>query len=451
MNQAVAFIGRVIYGARNGFAHIASALKKTGKSFKLVLVESDPLPVARELEEKGYKPVILYGLSTPVFLEFALEVARAASRYPVVAGGPHAEGAYWQLLRLGVEAAVVGDGEAAMEGLALYYQGEADISDVPNIAHMSNGRPRVNRQVLVDLDDYEPYSVEHGLFPPIEIMRGCTHRCKFCQVPWLFKSNVRFRSPGNVVEAARVYVANSKRHVRFIAPVGFAYMSSDLRTPNVEAIESLLRGVREAGGIPYLGSFPSETRPETVTDEVLKIVARYAGNRKVSVGLQSASDRLLESVNRGHSVEDAMRAVDRILAHGLTPVVDIIMGMPGETREDVEATVKAMFDLASKGARLRLHYFLPLPGTPLARSRPEPLSPLYRKAVTRLLGRGVLEGDWVDQEKLAWDMYCLMKWDPAPSPEPAGYTLEGRGECSESDVWAIMMEAYRLSKASEKT
>ena len=403
------------------------------------------------LEEKGYKPVVLYGLSTPVFLQFALEVARAATRYPVVAGGPHAEGAYWQLLRLGVDAAVVGDGEAAIEWLALYYQGEADIGEVPNIAYMDDGRPRVNRQVLVDLDDYEPYSIEHGLFPPIEIMRGCTHRCKFCQVPWLFKSNVRFRTPDNVVQAAKVYVEHGKRHIRFIAPVGFAYMSKSPDKPNIDAIERLLRGVRDTGGIPYLGSFPSETRPETITDEVLEVVARYAGNRKVSVGLQSASDRLLESVNRGHTVEEAMKAVDRILSHGLIPVVDIIMGMPGETPEDVEATVKAMFDLTSKGARLRLHYFLPLPGTPLARSRPEPLSPLYRKAITRLLGKGVLEGDWVDQEKLAWDMYCLMKWDPAPSPEPLRVIQAGGGECSESDVWALMNEAYRIAKASEST
>ena len=451
MSRRVAFVGRVVYGARNGFAHIASALRKARSEARLVLVEGDPLPTAMRLEEKGYKPVVLYGLSTPVFLEFALEVARTASRYPVVAGGPHAEGAYWQLLRLGVDAAVVGDGEAAIEWLALYYQGEADIGEVPNIAYMADGRPRVNRQVLVDLDDYEPYSIEHGLFPPIEIMRGCTHRCKFCQVPWLFKSSVRFRTPDNVVKAARVYVDHGRRHIRFVAPVGFAYMSESPDKPNVDAIERLLKGVRQAGGIPYLGSFPSETRPETITDEVLEVVARYAGNRKVSVGLQSASDRLLESVNRGHTVEEAMRAVDRILSHGLTPVVDIIMGMPGETLEDVEATVKAMFDLASKGARLRLHYFLPLPGTPLARSRPEPLSPLYRKAVTKLLGKGVLEGDWVDQEKLAWDMYCLMKWDPAPSPEPLGAALAGRGECSESDVWAIMSEAYRLAKASEMT
>ena len=429
-------VARVVYGARNAFAHLAAALEKhglLGSRARLVLVEEDPLPLVRELREKSRKVMVLYGVSTPVFLDLAEEIARVARVAPVVAGGPHAEGAYWQLLRLGVWAAVVGDGENALPGLVEALLGERSIEDVPNIAFSPEpGSFRVNRIEPVNLDEYPPYHRELGLYPPIEIMRGCPYRCRFCQVPWLFKARVRFRGLDAVEEAAKAYVAAGRRRIRFVAPIGFAYLSPEPGRPNPAAVEELLRRVRGVGGVPFLGSFPSETRPEYVTPEVLEAVKRYAGNRRISVGLQSGSNRVLEASGRGHSVEEALSAVKLILDYGFTPIVDIIFGLPGEEDEDVEKTVEVMYTLASWGARLRLHTFLPLPGTPFARSRPRPLHPRYREAVRRLLGRGVLEGDWVDQEQLARRMYCLTALDPSPTKTPATVQSEEK-YCS--DVW----------------
>ena len=420
MAGRLVFVARVVYGARNAWAPLAAALEDhglLGGELGLILVEGDPEPVARRLEEEGARPVVLYGVSSPSYLELRGEIRRIARRYPVVAGGPHAEGAYWHLLRDGAVAAVVGDGEAAIVGLAEYFLGWRDLSGVPNIAYREGGRFRVTRNVLVDLDEYRPHYPRIGLYPPIEIMRGCPFKCRFCQVPWLFKASVRYRSPERVLEAVGDYVGAGRKRIRFIAPVGFAYMSRGME-PNVEAIEELLAGTRRLGGEPYLGSFPSETRPEYVTPEVLRVVKRYAANRRIALGLQSGSDRLLEAVGRGHSVEDALNAVELILAHGLTPVVDIIFSLPGETEEDVRETVRVMEHLAARGARLRLHTFLPLPGTPLSRARPRPVHPLYRRTVTRLLGKGVLEGYWREQEELAPRIYCLTALDPAPTPEP---------------------------------
>ncbi len=419
MQPKLTLLARVVYGAKNGFAHIASALEKEGLLGREVEIRftEDPLTDATREEARGRRVAVLYGLSTPVFLELEGEVATVASRYPVIAGGPHAEGAYWHLLRLGAYASVVGDGEPAVVGLVESLIGWRDLPSVPNIAYLEDDRFKTTRISLADLDEYKPYHEGLGLYPPIEIMRGCMYRCRFCQVPWQFKSNVRYRSPARVHEAARAYVAQGRRDIRFIAPVGFAYMSRDGR-PNPSAIAELLSGVAEAGGRPYLGTFPSETRPEYVTPEVLEVVRRYAANRRISVGLQSGSEALLESVGRGHGVEEVLRAVELIHSYGFTAVVDLIFGMPGEQEEDVEATVEVMYRLADMGAKMRLHHFLPLPGTPLARARPRPLHPLYKKAVLRLLGRGVFEGDWRLQEDLAWRMYCRMARDPVPTREP---------------------------------
>lgn len=431
-------IARVVYGARNAFAHLAAALERhglLGSRARLVLVEGDPLPLAAEEARRGRRVAVLYGLSTPVFLELAGEVARVARRFPVVAGGPHAEGAYWQLLRLGVWAAVVGDGENALPGLAEALLGERGLESVPNIAFREGDGFRVTRIEHVDLDEYPPFHSGLGLYPPIEIMRGCPYRCRFCQVPWLFKARVRYRGLRAVLDAVTAYVAAGRRRIRFIAPIGFAYLSREPGRPDPEAVEALLRGTRERGGTPFLGSFPSETRPEYVTPEVLAALRRYAGNRRVSVGLQSGSNRLLEAMGRGHTVEEALEAVSLVKSHGFTPVVDIIFGLPGEEDDDVEATVEVMNRLAGEGARLRLHTFLPLPGTPLAQKRPRRVHPRYREAARRLLGRGAVEGDWEPQEELARRMYCLTMLDPAPTRQPA--TRAGE-EALCRDVWREM-------------
>lgn len=441
--RRLALIARIVYGGRNAFSVLAGALERErllGREVELYFIEGDPRPAARRLRSKGFKVAVLYGVSSPSFLELAGEIKEVSREFPVIAGGPHAEGAYWQLLRLGVYASVVGDGEPAIIGLARHLLEGEDLASVPNIAYADGDRFVVTNFEYADLDYYPPHSRAAGLYPPIEIMRGCSYKCAFCQVPWLFKARVRFRKPETVLAAVRDYVKAGRRRIRFVAPIGFAYMSRDLRRPNVEALEALLSGVRRLGGEPYLGSFPSETRPEFVTDEVLSVISRLAANRRVAIGLQSGSERILKSLNRGHTVDAIYEAVERIRRHGLTPVVDIIFGLPGETEDDVLATVEAMMKLVEMGARLRLHSFIPLPGTPLARAKPRPIHPLYRKAVRKLLGKGVLEGDWEYQETLAFDVYCLTAADPAPTARPTPLP-------SSIDVCRARWEAW-LKKAS---
>ena len=435
----IAVVMRVGYGARNSVAPIASALKQHRNDAKIYLVEEDPLPLARRLTDKGMKVIVLYSLSTPLFLDIAEEVARVSREFPVAAGGPHATGAYWQLLRLGVKAAVVGDGEPAAPLLVEALAGERDLGEVPNIAYMEGGKFRVTRRAYAILDDYDPHSPELNLYPPIEIMRGCTDRCTFCEVPYHWGGSVRFRSIESVARAVRDYVAAGRRDIRFVAPVGFAYMSRDLRTPNVDAIEKLLLTVRREGGRPYLGTFPSETRPELVTEEVLRIVARLAYNRKISMGLQSGSERVLRMVRRSHGVEEVLEASRLALKYGFTPVVDIIFGLPGEDEDDVRTTVRVMEKLASMGAKLRLHTFIPLPGTPLARSPPGRIHPLYEKTILKMLGKGVIEGYWREQVELARRVHCLTVLDPLPTPEPR--PTEPKAECS--DVWSRFSKLLR--------
>ncbi len=361
----------------------------------------------------------MYSLSTPVFLELSREIVQVSRRYPVVIGGPHAEGLYWQLLRVGAYAVVIGDGEIAVIELLDHFRGIIDISQVPNIAYREdNGKFHVTKIRIIDLDNYPGYSKLAKIFPPIEIMRGCPYKCRFCQVPWLYKATVRYRSIEQVGEIVEEYIRNRKRRIRFVAPIGFAYMSRKLGEPNTEAIESLLVEVRSKGGEPYLGTFPSETRPEYITPEVLRIVKKYAANKRIAIGLQSGDNRVLNYIDREHSVEEVVEKIDLLNQYGFQAVIDIIFGLPGEDEEAIQNTLKLMELLLSKNVKLRLHSFIPLPGTPFSKHVPKPIHPLYREFIKRAIGKGKIEGYWDYQEKLAFETYCLVALDPAPTPTP---------------------------------
>lgn len=392
-------LARAFPGPNNGLAYAVAPVEDRYK----VVATDDPLRDAARLAERGERFLVLYSLSTPLFVEYWRELAEVASKYPVAAGGPHAMGDPLTLLRLGVKYVVVGDGEAALPAI-LENEAEGGGDVPPNTLVLEDGKIKAGKRVYVE-PVHRPYSKSLGIYPPIEIMRSCAYRCTFCQT-WSH-GPVRYRPLHNVLEAVRAYVSAGRREIRFIAPVGFLYQSRDGKTPNMDALVALLRGVREAGGAPYLGTFPSETRPETVTREVLKAVRPYLANRRISFGLQTASERLLKIVKRQHDVVAVEEAAKTSLEFGLRPVVDVIGGLPGEEEEDVAETVKTMERLVKIGAYIRMHYFIPLPGTPLWGREPAPPHPLYQEFIKRWRRR--VEGYWEEQIELSRKIVATYK------------------------------------------
>src|SRR5690606_29479277 len=156
------------------------------------------------------------------------------------------------------------------------------------------------------------------------------------------------------------------RDVRFITPSALSY-GTDGDEPNLAAVEELLASCREGigpDGRVFFGSFPSEIRPEHVSREALRLIKRYCANNNIIVGAQSGSERVLRAAKRGHGVEEVRRAVRLGIEEGFQINVDMIFGMPGEDRSDVDASLALAKELADLGARIHAHTFMPLPGTP---------------------------------------------------------------------------------------
>jgi len=361
----------------------------------------------REALRRADRVVLALTVTTWVAME-AMGVLRrlrreCGGRLVAVAGGPHASGDPWGTIEvLGFDYAVVGEGELSLPRLLAEVVEGGDPEGVEGVA--SKARPSPRRPRPVELDESRPYSLRYRAFAPaIEIMRGCPHACKFCQTPRIMGHRPRYRSVDSVVEAVEVLVREfGWRDVRFVAPNGFAYGSRDGATPDPERLRDLLEAVRSVEGVRrvYLGTFPSEVRPESVTPEVLEAVRGLVDNRRLSIGVQSGSDKVLEAVGRGHTVEDGLRAVRCARAYGFLPYVDVLCGLPGETEEDVRMTLRLIREVIRQGGKVRLHTFVPLPGTPLWREDGAPLPDFALEAFRAWVAAGAAEGDYEEQLRM---------------------------------------------------
>jgi uncharacterized protein len=135
----------------------------------------------------------------------------------------------------------------------------------------------------------------------------------------------------------------------------------------------------EALDHPQVVGLAVGTRPDCVPDDILDLLQAYARERYVclELGLQSIHDRSLDWMNRGHHYDAFVDAVKRCQGRGLDLCAHVILGLPGESRDDMMGTALALASLPVDGVKLHnLHVVI---DTPLARD--------YRQGAVRLLER----------------------------------------------------------------
>ena len=105
------------------------------------------------------------------------------------------------------------------------------------------------------------------------------------------------------------------------------------------------------------------TRPDCIPDGIIDLFQDYARKRHVwlELGLQSIHDRTLRLINRGHSAAAFLDAVHRLSGSDIHICTHIIIGLPGETREDILETARAIATLPIHG--IKIHALLALRGT----------------------------------------------------------------------------------------
>ncbi|RZU49513.1 B12-binding domain/radical SAM domain protein [Krasilnikovia cinnamomea] len=407
-----------------GFHVLLGALEehKTTTRFDVRFGDT-PESTAQHIETalaEGARVLVLWSFYSPDAAGLAQELAeiRKLADGPGVrhvAGGVHATAEPVQTLDAGWDVAAVGEGETILLRLV---DAAGAYAQVPGLVYRdeTGAVVRTGRPQRRPLDDFRGFSLRWDRFNALEITRGCVYACRFCQTPFMFSAKFRHRGIANVRWHVDRMRERGLRDVRFITPTALSY-GSQTEEPNLAAVEELLASCREGigpDGRVFFGSFPSEIRPEHVSRAALRLVRRYCANTNIIVGAQSGSDGVLDAAKRGHGVEEVRRAVRLGVAEGFGINVDMIFGMPGEDRRDVDASLRLARELAELGARIHAHTFMPLPGTPWRDAPPGDVDPATIREVDRLSQRGALYGHWQKQRDHAARLAAAAQAYPRP-------------------------------------
>lgn len=219
------------------------------------------------------------------------------------------------------------------------------------VAEAESGHKAVN--VLLSREetyaDISPVRMDkNGVSSFVSIMRGCNNMCTYCVVPYV-RGAERSREPGSIIKEVRQLFKSGYREVTLIGQNVDSYKWEDKGA--VTEFPQLLEKVARID--PLLRVRFSTSHPKDISDDLLRIIARYDNICKhIHLPAQSGSTRILKLMNREYSREwymDRISAI-RTIIPDCAISTDMISGFCTETEEDHQASLSLMewvgFDFA---------------------------------------------------------------------------------------------------------
>jgi histone acetyltransferase (RNA polymerase elongator complex component) len=189
---------------------------------------------------------------------------------------------------------------------------------------------------------------------------GCPHQCAFCNQAIITHQEKSVPSPEEIDKTIDQYLGYRADRSR----VELAFFGGNfLGLPDREIVR-LLEKIAPYIENHSIDGIRCSTRPDTITQQKLDLIADR-GVCLVELGVQSMDDRVLNHSNRGHSRAHTCRAIDLLRAYKLQVGVQVMVGLPGDSREQLLASTRQVADLAPDVARI--YPLMVLQGSLLAR------------------------------------------------------------------------------------
>jgi len=357
-----------------GLAYLAAVLVRAG--FKVGITDYSVEKYSDQdiikIIKKDKPQIVGISAATPTFIS-ASKIAQIIRdnfhQIVLVIGGAHISAmAYRGMAESCFDIGLIGEGEETFLELAKSVQekGLAGLEVINGIIFrrgkefvLNPGRefikeldalPYPARHLLAPLNRYKPTPASYKKLPLGIIMtsRGCPNQCTFCDRS-VFGNLYRQRSAENVLgEIEEVIYKYGAREIRFF---------DDCFTLDKERTYAICQGIRKFK-IPWT----CLTTVTSINKGFLKEM-KSSGCWQVLYGLESADPQILESLKKGNTLEQNIKAVKLAKEAGLSVRADFIVGTPGETKESLEKTLKFAIDMDLDYAHF--NKFVPYPGTSL--------------------------------------------------------------------------------------
>jgi tRNA-2-methylthio-N6-dimethylallyladenosine synthase len=226
----------------------------------------------------------------------------------------------------------------------------------------------------------------------VSISVGCSNTCTFCIVPAL-RGKQTDRRPGEILAEIQTLVSEGVQEVTLLGQNVNAY---GLEFRDRYAFGNLLRACGKIEGLERV-RFTSP-HPKDFTDDVIVAMAETDNVMpSLHMPLQSGSDKVLKAMRRSYRSERYLSILDRVRAAMPNAAIttDVIVGFPGETEQDFEATLDVV-RAARFSAAFTFQYSV-RPGTPAATMPGQVPKPIVQERYERLVG---LVNDITLQENL---------------------------------------------------
>ena len=283
-------------------------------------------------DEPDYAGFSLYLWNSERSLHLAREVKRRSPRTQVLIGGPEVSADNpFILAQPGFDIAVTGEAEASFAQLLDALVDGRDPHGLPGVAvrrplGLSAFGPQEAASFPLTsypspyLEELVPVEARRSTY--VETVRGCRSHCTFCFYP---RSSSVLRVLDVSDSAALVGALRDKgaREVVFLDPT---FNHRPEFEPLVEAL------ARENGQKTL--TFFAEVRAEGLTAQHARMLKK-AGFDRLEIGLQSVNRETLKRVRRGGSPEKVAEAARMLHGEGIELLVDLIIGLPGDTPDDV--------------------------------------------------------------------------------------------------------------------
>jgi radical SAM superfamily enzyme YgiQ (UPF0313 family) len=280
-----------------------------------------------------------------------LEIVHAARQHDwtVVLGGPESANYPAEYLRAGADVVVIGEGESTLGELmvALPVLGPRRLEQVRGIVFRNESGELVHtpdRPKIPDLDTLplpDRQAIDHGRY--LEVWRrhhgassinlitarGCPYRCRWCSHA-VYGYSHRRRSPANVADEVAWIVEHYDPDQLWYADDVFTISHPWLRRYVHELAER---------GLPRL-PFETITRADRLQTESSVELLRELGCYRIWIGSESGSQRILDAMERGVTVEQVRRAAKLAQKHGIEVGMFLMWGYEGEDLADIAATVE---------------------------------------------------------------------------------------------------------------